>query len=125
MMHGGGRDSIAEGIPTDTIASIQTRRSMQASRSPRSIDHHHRLSSGSFSYSRGDREGLIHSYDEENGGFGLTDLTEETESDVEDDGGQRKTERKQSQNYLLNHLNHDHTNDTATTTIRSKRLPNG
>ena len=66
-----------EGIPTDGIASIQTRRSMQARRSLE----HHQLSSGSISYSRGDREGLIHAYDEENGGFGLTDLTEESEED--------------------------------------------
>jgi len=64
-----------EGIATDPISGIQTRRSMQARRS---LDPH-RLSMGSNGYGRGgDREGLIHAYDEEeNVGFGLTDLTEE------------------------------------------------
>jgi hypothetical protein len=59
----------ADGVATDIISSIQTRRSMQ---SRRSLDH--RLSVGT----RHDREGLIRSYDEEeNAGFGLTDLAEE------------------------------------------------
>ncbi len=40
----------------------------------------HRLSTGSLG--RGDREGLIHSYDEENAGFGLTDLAEDSEEDT-------------------------------------------
>ncbi|KAI9748186.1 MAG: hypothetical protein M1815_003465 [Lichina confinis] len=83
-----GKDT--SGVPTDGIASIQTRRSMQAQRS---FDHH-RASSGSISYSRSgagrrgdDREGLIHAYDEEeeNAGFGLADLTED--SDDDDDVG--------------------------------------
>ncbi len=69
------------GVPTDGISSLQTRRSMQAQRS----FENGRLSSGSISYSRGagagDREGLIHAYDEENGGFGLADLTEDSEGD--------------------------------------------
>src|SRR5436305_8262214 len=55
-----GKDS--EGVPTDGIAGIQTRRSMQ---SRRSLDPH-RLSTGSIGYGRGDRDSLIHSYDEEN-----------------------------------------------------------
>ncbi|RDW84576.1 putative DUF803 membrane protein [Coleophoma cylindrospora] len=60
-----------DGIATDMISSIQTRRSMQARRS---MDPH-RMSTGS--YGRGDREGLIHAYDEEeNTGFGLTDLAD-------------------------------------------------
>ncbi|TVY29162.1 putative magnesium transporter [Lachnellula hyalina] len=56
MIHGTTHD----GIATDIISGIQTRRSMQARRSadPAFI---------------GDREGLIHAYDEENG-LGLTDL---------------------------------------------------
>lgn len=42
----------------------------------------HRLSTGS-AYGRGDREGLIRSYDEEeNAGFGLTDLAEDSEEDT-------------------------------------------
>ncbi|KAI9834007.1 MAG: hypothetical protein M1826_005912 [Phylliscum demangeonii] len=69
-----------DGIPTDGIASFQTRRSMQLHRSLE----HHRLSTGSVSYPRSprtDRDGLIHNYDEENGGYGLTDLTEESDED--------------------------------------------
>ena len=68
-----------DGVPTDGIASLQTRRSMQ---SRRSVDAH-RVSSGSAGFgTRGDRQGLIHSYDEENGEFGLTDLTEESDEGV-------------------------------------------
>lgn len=70
-----------DGIPTDGLAGLQTRRSMQTRRS---IDVR-RASSGSAGFgSRGDREGLIHSYDEENGGsigVGLEDLTEDSEED--------------------------------------------
>lgn len=67
-----------DAIPTDGIASLQTRRSMQTRRS---VDAH-RVSSASAGFgSRGDREGLIHSYDEETGGFGLTDLTEDSDED--------------------------------------------
>ncbi|KAI9852494.1 MAG: hypothetical protein M1838_000588 [Thelocarpon superellum] len=72
LLNGDGPD----GVPTDGIAGIQTRRSMQARRS--SIENHRR-GSGSVSYGRGDREGLIHAYDEENGAFGLTDLAEESD----------------------------------------------
>ncbi|KAI9870516.1 MAG: hypothetical protein M1830_004137 [Pleopsidium flavum] len=83
---------IEDGVPTDGIASLQTRRSMQ---SRRSVDHH-ALSSGSGGFGgRGDREGLIHSYDEENGGFGLTDLTE--------DSGNEGDERRQSFQRSVNH----------------------
>lgn len=65
-----------DGVPTDGIASLQTRRSMQIRRSMDA----HRLSSGSAGFgTRGDRQGLIHSYDEENGGFGLTDLAEDSD----------------------------------------------
>ncbi|KAH6668012.1 magnesium transporter NIPA-domain-containing protein [Halenospora varia] len=68
MIHGTTHD----GIATDIISGIQTRRSMQARRS---LDPH-RMSMGSQGYGRGgDREGLIRAYDEEeNTGFGLTDL---------------------------------------------------
>jgi hypothetical protein len=69
----------ADGIATDIISGIQTRRSMQARRS---LDPH-RMSVGSNAYGRGgDREGLIHAYDEEeNAGFGLTDLTEDSDDE--------------------------------------------
>lgn len=66
-------------MPTDGIASLQTRRSMQSRRSVEA----HRVSSGSTRFGiRGDRQGLIHSYDEENGEFGLTDLTEDSDEGV-------------------------------------------
>jgi hypothetical protein len=66
--------SPVDGIATDIISGIQTRRSMQARRS---LDPT-RLSLGSYGRS-GDREGLIRAYDEEesNVGFGLTDLAAE------------------------------------------------
>ena len=73
-----------DGVPTDGLAGGLIRRSMQARRSldPR------RLSNGSIGFSprtpRGDREGLIHAYDVEHGGFGLSDLAED--SDGETDG---------------------------------------
>ena len=73
MMNGSPHD----GIATDIISGIQTRRSMQARRSTDP----HRMSIGSSSYGRtGDREGLIRAYDEEeNTGFGLTDLAEDSD----------------------------------------------
>lgn len=76
LMDGG---SPRDGIATDIVSGIQTRRSMQ---SRRSIDPH-RMSVGSNGYSRaGDREGLIRAYDEEeNTGFGLTDLAEDSDED--------------------------------------------
>lgn len=75
MIHGSAED----GIATDIISGIQTRRSMQARRS---IDPN-RMSMGSNGYARGgDREGLIRAYDEEeNMGFGLTDLTEDADEE--------------------------------------------
>ena len=74
LLNGGAVDA----VPTDGIASLQTRRSMQARRS--SIEHH-RHSTSSISFGRSDRDGLMNAYDEENGGFGLTDLVEESEGD--------------------------------------------
>lgn len=69
-----------DGIATDIISGIQTRRSMQARRS---LDPH-RISMGSNGYGRGaDREGLMRAYDEEeNAGFGLTDLAEDSDEDL-------------------------------------------
>ena len=47
-----------------------------------------RLSNGSIAFSprgpRGDREGLIQSYDIENGAFGLADLNEDSERESAD-----------------------------------------
>ncbi|KAL8806301.1 MAG: hypothetical protein Q9182_001448 [Xanthomendoza sp. 2 TL-2023] len=76
LLRGKGED----GIPTDGITGLQTRASMQARRSGEG----RRVSNGSAGFSsRGDREGLMQSYDEENGGFGLTDLTEDSEEEHE------------------------------------------
>ncbi|KAH8434233.1 DUF803 domain membrane protein [Aspergillus melleus] len=68
-----------EGVPTDGIASFQTRRSMQSRRS----NEPHRRSSSSIAYlnGHGDREGLIRSYDVENQAFGLSELTEESDGE--------------------------------------------
>ncbi len=65
-----------DGVGTDMISSIQTRRSMQARRSDS------RLSTGSAGPWRGnDRDGLMRGYDEEEG-YGLDDLAEESEDDA-------------------------------------------
>jgi hypothetical protein len=74
MINGADHD----GIATDIISSIQTRRSMQARRSGDPS----RLSMGSQGYGRGgDRQGLIHAYDEEeNNGFVLADLADDSDS---------------------------------------------
>ncbi|RJE25308.1 DUF803 domain membrane protein [Aspergillus sclerotialis] len=67
-----------EGVPTDGIASYQTRRSIQ---SRRSLDPHRRSASGQFLNGHGDREGLMRSYDAENQTFGLADLAEESDGE--------------------------------------------
>lgn len=69
-----------EGVPTDGIASYHTRRSMQ---SRRSYDPQRRSASLSSAYAngQGDRDALIHSYDVENGGYGLSDLAEDAEGE--------------------------------------------
>ena len=66
-----------DGVPTDGIAGLQTRRSLQ---SRRSLDPHRR-SSSSIAYFGGpsDREGLMRTYDIETSAFGLTDLAEEND----------------------------------------------
>lgn len=64
-----------DGVPTDGIASFQTRRSMQSRRSSSSIG---------FLNGHGDREGLIHSYDAENNSvIGMDELREDDEDDGE------------------------------------------
>ncbi|KAL4748093.1 hypothetical protein BDW72DRAFT_160147 [Aspergillus terricola var. indicus] len=68
-----------EGVPTDGIAGFQTRRSMQARRS--SEPHRRSSSSIAFLSGRGDREGLIRSYDVESQNFGLSELTEESDGE--------------------------------------------
>ncbi|PHH62541.1 hypothetical protein CDD81_6927 [Ophiocordyceps australis] len=67
-----GRGGV-DATPTDMVSSFQTRRSMQARRSDEPGRH-------SVSSLNGDREGLIRAYDEEEAaGFGLSNLSEETE----------------------------------------------
>ena len=94
---------IEDGIPTDGIASIQTRRSMQSRRSvePR------RLSNGSLAFSprspHGDREALIRSYDVENGGFGLSDLAEDSENESEGHHQPREEERPRTNGHIRKH----------------------
>ncbi|KAH8699065.1 DUF803 domain membrane protein [Talaromyces proteolyticus] len=73
------KDEDDDGVPTDGIASFSTRRSMQARRS---TDPHRRSSSSiAFLNGQGDREGLMRSYDVENGVIGLTDLREEDDGE--------------------------------------------
>ena len=79
-----------DGIPTDPLAGLQTRRSMQARRS---LDPHRRSSSLTFSMNGGinggprESEGLMHNYNVDQNAFGLTDLVEDPEdTDVEAQG---------------------------------------
>ena len=82
-----------DGIPTDGITGLQTRLSMQTRRS---LDAR-RISNGSAGFgSRSDREGLIHSYEEDNVGFGLTDLTEESDEERGDHHQQRNWKGRSS-----------------------------
>jgi drug/metabolite transporter (DMT)-like permease len=63
-----------DAIGTDAISSLQTRMSMEARRS---LGH-------SRGHSSSDRDGLIRAYDEEEaGGFGLADLAEDSDEDVD------------------------------------------
>ncbi|KAK3368115.1 magnesium transporter NIPA-domain-containing protein [Podospora didyma] len=71
------RRSGGDSTGTDMISSLQTRMSMEARRSQG-----HRMSIGSNR--AGDRDGLIRAYDEEEAaGFGLTDLAEDTDEDMD------------------------------------------
>lgn len=69
-----------DGVPTDGIASLQTRRSLQARRS---YEPHRRSSSLTFTLNgignvRNEEEHLMHNYDVEQGAFGLTDMDEDS-----------------------------------------------
>ncbi|EEQ89688.2 uncharacterized protein BDCG_04808 [Blastomyces dermatitidis ER-3] len=83
-----GKGGDDDGVPTDGIASIQTRLSLQ---NRRSMDRHRR-SSSSLDYYGGpsDREGLMRSYDVETGAFGLQDLTEESDDDNQEHSTQKR-----------------------------------
>lgn len=87
-----GKTVGGEGIPTDPVASLQTRRSMQARRS--SLDPHRRSNSLTFSIGGGqsrETEGLIQNYDAEHGAFGLTDLEEESDEHRESGNSRRQS----------------------------------
>lgn len=73
------KDDEDNGVPTDGIASYSTRLSLQARRS---LDPHRR-SSSSIPYlnGQGDQEGLMRSYDAENGVIGLTELREDSDGE--------------------------------------------
>lgn len=69
---------ISDGVPTDGITGLQTRRSMQLRRS---IDAG-RASTGSVGFgSRGERGVLMRSFEENNAGLGLEDLAEDSDED--------------------------------------------
>ncbi|EEH15970.2 hypothetical protein PABG_06057 [Paracoccidioides brasiliensis Pb03] len=78
-----GKTDEEDGVPTDGIASIQTRRSLH---NRRSIDWRPR-SSSSLDYYGGpsDRQGLMHSYDVETSAFGLQTLREESNDGDQED----------------------------------------
>ena len=75
-----------DGIPTDPLATYQTRRSMQARRNS---DPHRRSSSltlspggilrGESRHTSGENARLMHNYDVEHNAFGLSDLVEDPE----------------------------------------------
>lgn len=95
----GKLDDDDNGIPTDAITSIQTRRSMQIRRS---FDPMHRRSSSSIAYlgGQGDREGLIRGYDVETGAFGLTELAEESDANSETElTGKRTGDKREESPY--------------------------
>ncbi|KAL6720423.1 hypothetical protein ACLMJK_002345 [Lecanora helva] len=68
---------VMDGVPTDGLTGLQTRRSMQTRRS---VDAG-RNSTGSVGYGRGEHGRLMHSYEEDS--IGLEDLAEDSEEDKE------------------------------------------
>lgn len=93
-----------EGIPTDPLAGLQTRRSMQFRRSSDA----RRMSNGSAGYAnRGDRDRLIHNYDVESSNFGLHDLTEDTDDD-EEDANHKRTSFEGLPNQARRSINNSH-----------------
>lgn len=74
---GGGRNGGSDVIGTDMVSSLQTRISMETRRSF-GPGHRHSISGSS---NAADRQGLIRAYDDEEAGFGLTDLAEDIDED--------------------------------------------
>ncbi|KAL1898821.1 hypothetical protein Sste5346_003231 [Sporothrix stenoceras] len=72
----GGRNG-SDVMGTDMVSSLQTRISMETRRSF-GPGHRHSISGSS---NAADRQGLIRAYDDEEAGFGLADLAEDTDED--------------------------------------------
>ena len=69
---------VSDGVPTDGITGLQTRRSMQLRRSADAG----RASAGGGGFgSRGERGVLMHSFEENTVGLGLEDLAEDSDED--------------------------------------------
>ena len=75
-----------DGVPTDGLTGMQTRRSMQLRRS---MEGHYRSSSGSISLARAESGRLMHDYHTENGRYNLDDLAEDSEGDSDGKNGKR------------------------------------
>jgi len=90
MLGGEGSSYDVDGIPTDGMAALTTRRSIQARRSS---EGHRRSISGSISFGHGRRseDRLIHNYDIERDAdqFGLADLDDD--EDGSGDSGRKRT----------------------------------
>jgi magnesium transporter len=92
-----------DAIPTDPMSGISTRRSMQARRS---LDPHRRSSSITSNFSlqgiqvrrHDESAGLMHSYDVEQGAFGLSDLAE-SPTTAEPSGGSRRPSGEEIKTY--------------------------
>ena len=95
-----------DGIPTDGLAVLQTRRSMQARRS---LDPHRRSSSITFSpggirHSSRESEGLMHNYDVEHSAFGLADLVEDPEETRHTNGSIKPRKRSSEVQEFHHHM---------------------
>lgn len=84
-----------DAVPTDPLSGLSTRRSMQARRS---LDPHRRSSSLTSNFSlqgiqvrRGESAGLMHSYDVEQGAFGLSELAESPTVAETSNGSRRRS----------------------------------
>lgn len=83
-----GKQNVGGGVPTDPLAGLQTRMSLQSRRSSLAdpvIGNTTGMHSSHRRSVSGANIGLMHSYDEENGGFGLEELAEEPSEDEHDE----------------------------------------
>lgn len=124
-----GRASM-EGFPTDGLAGLSTRRSMQMRRSIGDgslsngfAGHNHRRSTSLNVPGRGSTS-LMRSFEEEERSVGLTDLVEESSSDGEDEGGEETALRKESRRPLRINTTRRPLH-SGPITPRTPRTPNG